>query len=304
MIKLKSNFDVFKHSRISESQIINDANIELAVLGGLDIFTSKHVQGVVKNVLKMCIKMNYQYDYTKKCVTGAYLHDIGKIMIPHEVLQKRGTLDANEYEIMKKHTIYGYEICMKIPKCVQYANIVRAHHENEDGTGYPDGLNKKTIPEEAKLIKVADVYDALTQKRQYKEGLKRSIALRMMLNDVKSKKMASNYFEALLMVVLDDLNEELYSHTLCIEKYSSDLEILKELEKIYKEIYDKGLTTKLEKKLSKFELEPGYDMSTNINLKVLKQKKLEEEKALQKEIVDEIGEVNKVIKEFYKRRII
>ncbi len=123
----------------------------------------------------------------------------------------------------------------------------------------------------------------------------------MMLNDVKTKKMSSKYFEALILVVLDDLNEELYNHTISVEKHTSSLEILKELEKIYKEIYDKGLTHKLEKKLQRYELRPGYDMTTNANLKVLKQKQLEDEKRMQKETISEIGEVNRVIKDFYRR---
>ena len=71
---------------------------------------------------------------------------------------------------MKNHTVYGYEMCMNYPTFYKYAKIVRAHHENLDGTGYPDRLRGEQIPPEASLIKVADVYDALTQRRQYKTG--------------------------------------------------------------------------------------------------------------------------------------
>lgn len=292
--------DILNSNRINEAELLSEVNIEISVLKGLDIFTNAHVQGVVKTTLAMCMKMNKTYEEVKTCVISAYLHDIGKININPEILQKQTRLTDEEYAEMKKHTIYGYEMCMEYPTFNKYAAIVRAHHENLDGTGYPDGLKEDEIPPEASLIKVADVYDALTQRRQYKEGYRQSEALRIMLNDVTAGKMSADYYEILLLVVLEKLEEKYMTHINNIQKFNNNLEVLHELERIYKQIYDRGLTPKLEKKLKLFELAPGYDMSTNANLLIIKQKALEREIESEKICKEEITAINKILKELYK----
>ncbi|MBQ8299693.1 MAG: HD domain-containing protein [Clostridia bacterium] len=292
--------DILSSTRINESELLREVNLEISVLKGLDIFTNAHVQGVVKTTMAMCLKMNMPYEEIKKCVISAYLHDVGKIRIPPEILQKTARLTEEEYQEMKKHTVYGYEMCMEYPTFHKYASIVRAHHENLDGTGYPDGLTADEIPPEASLIKVADVYDALTQRRQYKDGYKQSEALAIMLNDVKAGKMSPDYYEILLFVVIEGLEEKHETHLMNIQKFNNNLEVLHELEIIYKQIYDRGLTPKLEKKLRQFELAPGYDMSTNANLLIIKQKSLEKELEWEKLCASEISAINKILKELYK----
>ena len=300
MRKPFKQIDVLNSTRINEAELLSEVNIEISVLKGLDIFTNAHVQGVVKITMAMCMKMNKSYDEIKTCVISAYLHDVGKIRVSPEILQKQAKLTDEEYEEMKKHTVYGYEMCMEYPTFHKYASIIRAHHENIDGTGYPDGLKGDEIPPEASLIKVADVYDALTQRRQYKDGYRQSEALRIMLNDVKAGKMSPDYYEILLLVVLEKLEEKYVTHINNIQKYNNNLEILHELERIYKQIYDRGLTPKLEKKLRLFELAPGYDMTTNANLLIIKQKALEREVECEKICKEEIVAINKIMKELYK----
>lgn len=300
MKKRFKQMDVLANTRINESTLNSEINLEISVLKGLDIFTNAHVQGVVNMTMLMCKKMGYSYEETKKCVLAAYLHDIGKIKIPPEVLQKNGKLEPEEFEIMKKHTIYGYEICMEYKNFKHLANIVRAHHENLDGSGYPDGLKGNEIPQEACLIKVADVYDALTQRRQYKDGYKQSEALNLIFEDVKNKKTSADYFEILLLIIIEDLNRKLNEHINNVEKYNNRLDILHELERIYKQIYDRGLTPRLEKKLRKFELSPGYDMSTNANLLTTTQKSLEKEIGWRELVKNELEVTNKILKELYK----
>lgn len=99
---------------------------------------------------------------------GAYLHDIGKIGIPAAILLKRGPLDDREWRIMKKHPVIGERICRDVPSLRAVLPIIRSHHERWDGTGYPDGLRGEEIPWLARIIQVADIYDALTTKRPYK----------------------------------------------------------------------------------------------------------------------------------------
>lgn len=287
-------FNIWKDDTFNESDLLKDVRVELTILRGLDAFTSAHVQGVAKKTGAMCKKMKYSYEDSKECIISAYLHDIGKIKIPPEVLQKNGKLSQAEYEIIKNHTVYGYDVCMEYQELKQYARIIRAHHENLDGTGYPDGLKENEIPEIAKLLKVVDVYDALIQRRQYKTDIKKSDALHMMANDVKNGKMSKTYFYVLVEVVLDELIEESAGQEMLVMKYQNDLSVLRELEKIYKQIYDKGFDKKIEKKLKKFELAPGYDMSTNASLILDKQKLLDNAKALQASIQSEIRAIKKL----------
>ena len=297
MRKAFKALDILGSTKINEAELSNEINLEIAVLKGLDIFTSAHVQGVVKMTTAMCQKMGMQYDELKKCVLAAYLHDVGKIKISPEILQKTARLTPEEFEIMKMHTVYGYEICMEYKNFRELAPIVRAHHENLDGTGYPDGLKGDEIPKETQLIKVADVYDALTQKRQYKDGYRISEALKLMVEDVKNNKMSGEYLTYLLMVVYDEVTEQKRVHEKNVMQYKNNIEILHELEGIYKQIYDQGLNKKLERKLKRFELAPGYDMSTNANLLIGKQKALEKEIEKMKLYESEQEEIQKLIKQ-------
>ena len=292
--------DVLGANRINEADLLNEINLEISVLKGLDIFTNAHVLGVVKVTMAMCKKMKMKYEDVKRCVLAAYLHDVGKIRIPPEILQKTSKLTDEEYHIMKKHTVYGYEVCMEYPNFRDLAPIVRGHHENLDGTGYPDGLKEEDIPEEASLIKVADVYDALTQRRQYKDGYKQSEAFKIMIGDVQKGKMSALYLKVLLSVVVDDLTEKYETHYNNVLTLHQNLEILHELEKLYKDIYDRGLTPKIEKKRRQYELAPGYDMSTNANLLIIKQKALEKEAEWRDFCEDELKVITKMLKEVTK----
>ena len=277
MKKLKK-LDILGSKKLNLQELSQEIRCEIEVLGGLDIFTDAHVQGVVKTTTKICEEMDMDYEMLKRCVLSAYLHDIGKIKVPTEVLQKNGRLTDEEYNEIKKHTVYGYEICMEYRNFRELAPIVRAHHESFDGTGYPDGLKGNSIPFEASLIKVADVYDALTKRRQYKEGYKQTDALKIMIEDVKKNKMSGRILIYLLNILEKEMFENIAVHEKNIAQYEENLEILHELEKIYKYIYDRGYSEKAKRMISKFDLPAGYDMSTNANLLINKQKALEKEK--------------------------
>lgn len=123
-------------------------------------------------------------------IRAAPLHDIGKIAIPDQVLLKPGRLTPDEFEVMKTHTIRGYEILEQArrslgqdnPLLIHAAQITRHHHERWDGSGYPDGLAGETIPLSARLMAVADVYDAARSARPYKPPFTHAESLALIMD--------------------------------------------------------------------------------------------------------------------------
>jgi putative two-component system response regulator len=101
---------------------------------------------------------------------GGYLHDIGKISIPDRVLFKAGPLSADEWETMKSHAERGERMCSSLTSLHSVLPIIRSHHERWDGSGYPDGLRKEQIPLLARILQLADIYDALITSRPYKRA--------------------------------------------------------------------------------------------------------------------------------------
>jgi putative two-component system response regulator len=114
---------------------------------------------------------------------GGYLHDIGKISIPDRVLFKPGPLTADEWVLMKSHTVRGENICMGIKSLVPVLPIIRSHHERWDGLGYPDGLRGEQIPLLARILQLADIYDALTTVRPYKDAFTPEEALSIIMEE-------------------------------------------------------------------------------------------------------------------------
>ena len=104
------------------------------------------------------------------------LHDIGKIGVPEAILKKPGPLSPEEWEIMRAHPVIGAQIVAPFEFFADAARVIRHHHERWDGSGYPDGLARETIPLEARIVAVADVFDALTSVRSYRAALARDAA--------------------------------------------------------------------------------------------------------------------------------
>jgi putative nucleotidyltransferase with HDIG domain len=114
---------------------------------------------------------------------GALLHDVGKIVVPTEILNKPGRLTAEERAVMERHAAAGAELVSSIELPWDILPMVRGHHERWDGRGYPDGLAGEAIPLCARIICVADVFDALTSDRPYRRGYSRENALEIMAAD-------------------------------------------------------------------------------------------------------------------------
>jgi HD-GYP domain-containing protein (c-di-GMP phosphodiesterase class II) len=114
---------------------------------------------------------------------GALLHDIGKIGIADTVLQKPGRLTDEEFAIVKLHPVIGRKILEGVQGFADYLSAVEFHHENWDGTGYPKGLSGEAIPIDARIIHVADAYDAMTTDRSYRPGMAHERAVSILIEN-------------------------------------------------------------------------------------------------------------------------
>ena len=142
-----------------------------------DSDTNEHNYRVTYYSLKIAQEMKLSKTKIKSLIKGAFLHDIGKIAISDNILLKPAKLTDEEFEIMKTHVTQGVDIVKNDPWLSDAINVILNHHEKVDGSGYPNKLKGKDIPIEARIFAVADVFDALTSKRPYKEpfSLEKSI---------------------------------------------------------------------------------------------------------------------------------
>ncbi|HIA02195.1 MAG TPA: response regulator [Myxococcales bacterium] len=146
-----------------------------------DADTGNHIKRVClySELLGQGVGLNL--DLCNRIGRFASLHDVGKVGIPDSILKKPGKLTPEEWDEMKKHTVYGYDL-LKEARADQIAqNIALCHHEKFDGNGYPYGLKGESIPIEARIVALADVFDALTNKRCYKEAFSNETAKEIIL---------------------------------------------------------------------------------------------------------------------------
>jgi len=148
-----------------------------------DAYTGNHTQRVTDYSLIIAQEMAVTSEDFRWIQIGTPLHDIGKIGIDDAILRKRGRLTFAEYEIMKTHTVKGAAILMSIPELAPAIPIVRSHHEQWGGQGYPDGLSGTQIPLLARIVAVADAFDAMTTDRPYRAGL----SLQKAFDEIKDK---------------------------------------------------------------------------------------------------------------------
>jgi HD-GYP domain-containing protein (c-di-GMP phosphodiesterase class II) len=211
--------DIFSH--LISALIIYEVSTIKSVLAALrtanemvhykDPETGSHLQRmarfsrIIAKELSVSGKYTFDDKYIEDIFNYAPLHDVGKIGIPDKILLKPGKLDDKEFETMKTHASMGRQVIDSIIRNFEFdsfgnidilRNIAEYHHETLDGHGYPEGLSKEDIPVEARIIAVADIFDALTSKRPYKEAWSNADAFEM-LREMANTKLDKDCVEAL-----------------------------------------------------------------------------------------------------------
>jgi putative nucleotidyltransferase with HDIG domain len=170
-----------------------------------DQYTHGHCERVADYAVAIAQALGFDPIQQTTVRLGAYLHDVGKVKVPHEVLNKPGRLSEEEIELMKLHPVHGVELLAGVEFPWDIKPIIRWHHEKIDGSGYPDRLQGDEIPVSAQVIGIADVYDALTTTRSYRPAMPREQAL------VEMQRCRAwwrpDVFEAFLTTVGADLSE-------------------------------------------------------------------------------------------------
>ena len=244
MNEIKQSFNFYDQTYLKSYSLNQSIKYQLNLLDSLDIYTRKHSESVATITCNLCRKLHLSKGFTEYCTICAYLHDIGKLFIPSSILQKPAKLTDEEFEIMKQHTTLGYKLCIKDPKLRPYYAGPYYHHEALDGTGYPQGLLKKDIPYEAQIIRVADEYDALVNKRQYKSHIGITDSLKIIIENTQPSPNAKpntgytfagknnkKIVKKLLLVVIDDIEYEISSTIDYVNHLNDELKRCKQIEK-------------------------------------------------------------------------
>jgi putative nucleotidyltransferase with HDIG domain len=176
-------FSKERRARLEQLIELNDAYLGTALLLGDvveadDTYTGEHCKDVVRLALEVARELGLEVERQRTVEFGALLHDIGKIAVPKEIVNKPGKLDPDEWEIIKTHTVEGQRMLERVGGFMgAVGQIVRCHHERWDGGGYPDGLRGLDIPLEARIISCCDAFNAMTTNRPYRKAMPIAAAL-------------------------------------------------------------------------------------------------------------------------------
>ena len=167
-----------------------------------DIYTHGHIQRVKDYGLKIGNKMRLSKERIENIGFASLFHDLGKLHVPDEILNKPGRLTDEEFAVIKKHSVWGAEMVTKT-YFENISEIIKQHHERIDGSGYPKGLKGDDILIEAKIIAVADSYDAMTSERSYKDVMTPKAAIEELIS-LKGKHYDPDVVDAFVEVLTED----------------------------------------------------------------------------------------------------
>ncbi len=202
------------------------------IMEARDVYTKGHSQRVAYYAKKIAKTLGLDTKKQEYIYKAGLLHDIGKIGIPDNILLKPGKLSENEYRIMKYHPVFSYEILKELEHFKSFANCVRGHHEKCDGSGYPDGLKCGEITIGAKILAIADIFDALTTTRPYRHAFSPSKAMEIL----KQESVDKEILQKVESVLIESYTQEDFTE---VRFMSYDVDIMRN--EIFKVDYMTGL---------------------------------------------------------------
>ena len=186
-----------KERKYQELQLNVLKNMVVTLTSFLEIhdeYTKHHSENVANLARLIAQKMGLSDFEISQIYFAGLVHDIGKAIIPNEIINKKGKLTFDEYETVKKHPIYAFDVLVNSPELKKIAKIVLQHHERWDGKGYPNGVKNEEISLEARIISIADTFDAMTSDRPYRKAFGKEVAIK----EIKDK--AGSQFDPKLAV--------------------------------------------------------------------------------------------------------
>jgi putative nucleotidyltransferase with HDIG domain len=208
--RLRLEEKVKKQTEEIHNAFLNSITSLAFALEARDKYTSGHSQRVSKIAMLICQRLGLTQEYTEKITLAGLVHDIGKIGIKESILMKKDRLTSEEYTHIKAHSVIGEHILRPAIDDEEILKIVRGHHERYDGSGYPDGLAGRDIPLGARILAVADIYDAMTSDRPYRKAMKPNVAiaeLKKQSRDMLDPAVVEAFFHIASGSLADDFEE-------------------------------------------------------------------------------------------------
>jgi len=202
-LQRKLEDEVEKKTRENERLFLHVVSSLASAIDAKDTYTNGHSDRVARYSREIARRAGYEGNRLEDIYMMGLLHDVGKIGIPDAVINKPARLTDEEYDIIKTHPIMGARILGNIKEMPKLANGARWHHERFDGRGYPDKLSGENIPEEARIIAVADAYDAMTSHRSYREPLPQDV-VRAEIEKGKGSQFDSRFASIMLEMIDED----------------------------------------------------------------------------------------------------
>ena len=197
--------EVEKKSRENEELFLGIVKSLAAAIDAKDTYTNGHSVRVAEYSAEIARRAGYDVSALQRIYITGLLHDVGKIGIPDAIINKNGKLDDEEYAIIKTHPEKGAAILSNIQDMPELSIGARWHHERFDGKGYPEGLMGEDIPEMARIIAIADAYDAMTSNRSYRKGLPQEV-VRAEIEKGKGTQFDPIFAEIMLQMIDEDTN--------------------------------------------------------------------------------------------------
>ncbi len=201
--------EVEKKTKENERLFMHVVSSLASAIDAKDTYTNGHSGRVAEYSREIARRAGYEGKELEDIYMMGLLHDVGKIGIPDAVINKPAKLTDEEYDIIKNHPVLGARILGNIKEMPKLANGARWHHERYDGKGYPDGLSGEDIPEEARIIAVADSYDAMTSHRSYRKSLPQEV-VREEIEKGKGAQFDPRFASIMLEMMDEDVDYEMH----------------------------------------------------------------------------------------------